>query len=325
MDKLLLPQGRLGLAALGIAALGLSACSDEQEPANADPAPPVIVLEGERLFPESITSDAAGNIYVGSNPGLIFRTSAGSESAPVWIEPNEENGLQNVFGVLADDGRGLLWVCSNPQMGGEGSPMIVTFSLEDGSLQARYPFPDDGPSMCNDMTVAANGDVYASEMLGGRILKLANGASEWEVFAVDEKFATIDGIALAEDGTLYANAIQRNNLLRVDVDADSAFAGVTVLTPSQEMAGPDGLRLVSGNTFVQSEGNSGLITLVTIEGDNAQIEVLASGVDYASSVTPLDGRVFYPEGKLSYMFDPNKQMQDPGEFRVFNVALPGGE
>ncbi len=323
MNGFALPSGRLGLAAFAV--LGLVACADDAPVAEAEVAPPAIVLEGERLFPESITSDDAGNIYIGSNPGMIFRTQAGSETASPWIEPSEENGLQNVFGVLADDARGLLWVCSNAPMGGEGGPVIKTFSLADASLQASYPFPAGGPAMCNDMTIASNGDVYASEMLGGRILRLANGASEWEVFAEHEELGTIDGIAFAGDGTLYANAIQRNTLLRVDVDADGAFAGITVLTPSREIETPDGLRLVSGNTFVQSEGNPGLVTLITIEGDNADIEVLASGVDYASSVTPHDGRVYYPEGKLSYMLDPNKQMQDPGEFRVFNVALPEGE
>lgn len=322
------PAGRLGIAALGALVLALPACS--QQPEEAAPiSVPAIVLEGERLFPESITSDAAGNIYIGSNPGMIFRTQAGNDSAPVWISPDEENGLMSVFGVLADDARGLLWVCTNPntlvQPPQEGTPSIKTFSLVDGALQASYPFPADGPAMCNDMAIASNGDVYASEMLGGRILRLANGAAEWEVFAADEEFATIDGIAIGEDGTIYANAIQRNTLLRVNVDEAGAFTDVTVLTPSREMAGPDGLRPIGGNRFLQSEGNSGLITLVTIDGDNAQIETIAEGVDYASSVTAVDGRVFYPEGKLSFLFDPNKQMQDPGEFRVFNAEIPVAE
>ncbi|TIX50985.1 SMP-30/gluconolactonase/LRE family protein [Alteraurantiacibacter aquimixticola] len=317
-----------GMPALALLAV-LGACAQGSDEAVAEAPPPEIVMEGERLFPESITSDAVGNIYIGSNPGMIFRTSAGSDSAPVWIAPDEENGLMSVFGVLADDARGLLWVCTNPntlvQPPQEGAPSIKTFSLADGSLQATYPFPTDGPAMCNDMAIAANGDVYASEMLGGRILRLPNGGDAWEVFAVDEEFGTIDGIAIGEDGTLYANAIQRNTLLRVNVDEAGGFTDVTVLTPSREMGGPDGLRPIGGNRFLQSEGNSGMITLVTIEGDNAQIEVLAEGIDYASSVTAVDGRAFYPEGKLSFLFDPNKQMQDPGEFRVFNVEIPGAE
>ena len=319
------PVGRLGVFALS-SALALSACAQEEAPAAEEAAVPgEIVLEGERLFPESLTSDATGNIYVGSNPGLIFRASVGSETAPVWIEPNEENGLSSVFGVLADDANGLLWACTNPPMGDAGEVAIKTFSLEDASFQGSYPFPAGGPAMCNDMSIAPNGDVFASEMLGGRIMRLPAGGEAFEEWAAHEEFASIDGIAFAEDGTLYGNAIQRNSLFRVDMDEGGNFAGVTMLETSQEMGGPDGLRLVSGNTFLQSEGNSGAITLVEIEGDVATITTLAEGIDYASSVTAYDGRAYYPEGKLTFLFDPNRQMEDPGDFRVYNVAIPADE
>lgn len=327
--RVLKPAGRTSLFALAIAAGALAACAQEAE-ISAEPPPPQIVMQGERLFPESITSDAAGNIYIGSNPGMIFRTQAGSQTAAPWIVPDADNGLLSVFGVLADDAAGLLWVCSNPntlaQPPQTGPVTIKTFSLADGSFEASYPFPDDlGPAMCNDMTIAANGDVFASEMLGGRILRLPAGGDAWEIFSQDEEFATIDGIAFAGDGTLYANAIQRNSLLRVNTDSDGNFTDVTVLQPSRAMAGPDGLRLLSGNRFLQSEGNSGQITVVTVEGDTAQIETIAEGIDYASSVTAVDGRAFYPEGKLSFLFDPNKQMQDPGEFIVRNALIPVAE
>ncbi len=289
---------------------------------------PDITLQGERLFPESITSDAAGYLYIGSNPGTIFRAAPGSTVANPWIVPDADNGLATVFGVLADDARGLLWVCSNPRQGEAGAPAIKTFRLGDGTLVATYPFNAEGatqgPMMCNDMTVAANGDVYATETLGGRILKLANGGSSFRVWATDPEFASADGIALAGDGTLYMNAIQRNNLVRVNMDAAGNFTGATVLTPSQPMGGPDGLRLLSGNRFLQSEGNAGTITVVTIQGDRAEIETIATGVDYASSVTAVNGRAFYPEGKLRFMFGPAAG-QDPGPFIVRNVAIPGGQ
>ncbi len=317
-------------AAMLLSALGACAQSETEAGMEEPASVTEVVMDGERLFPESITSDANGNLYIGSNPGAIYRARPGEENATVWIAPSEENGLQSVFGVLVDDERNLLWACTNPntlvQPPQEGPAAIKTFSLADGSLQATYPFPaDSGPAMCNDMTIAQNGDVYASEMLGGRIMRLPAGGDSWEVFAQDEEFGTIDGIALAEDGTLYANAIQRNTLLRVDVDEAGAFTGVTVLETSRPMEGPDGLRLLEGHRFLQSEGNSGVITVVDIEGDAATIETIAEGIDYASSVTAVNGRAWYPEGKLSYLFDPNKQMQDPGEFVIRSVEIPEAE
>ena len=77
--------------------------------AQLNPAmPDEITMAGDRLFPESITSDAAGNIYIGSNPGIVFRALRGSAVAEPWLLPDAETGLQSVFGVLVDDARGLL-------------------------------------------------------------------------------------------------------------------------------------------------------------------------------------------------------------------------
>lgn len=318
-------QAVLRLAGLAAMAGLVAACAGGSSGVSAQAAPPEITMQGLRLFPESITSDAAGNIYLGSNPGIIFRAAPGEASAQPWIAPDAANGLMSVFGVLADDVRGLLWVCTNPAGAGGGSPAIKTFRLADGALVASYPLNTGGlPTMCNDMTIAANGDVYATETLGGRVLRLVNGGAAFDIWATDPEFATADGIALAEDGTLYINAIQRNNLVRANIDAAGNFAGATVLTPSRPMGGPDGLRLLEGHRFLQSEGNAGLITVVTIEGDHARIETIAEGVDYASAVTAVNGRAFYPEGKLRFLFGPLAG-QDPGPFIVRNVAIPEAE
>jgi sugar lactone lactonase YvrE len=309
---------------MALAAL-VSACAGMPARVAAQTVPAQMILQGDRLFPESLTSDTAGNIYIGSNPGVIFRAAAGDAAATPWIVPDAANGLATVFGVLTDEARGLLWVCSNPRQGQAGSPQIKTFRLSDGAMFATYPF-DTGqtPGMCNDMTIAANGDVYATETLGGRIMRLVNGGGTFHVWATDPEFATADGIAFAGDGTLYMNAIQRNNLVRANRDAAGNFTGATVLTPSRPMGGPDGLRLLAGNRFLQSEGNAGLITVVTIEGDRAEIQTIAQGVDYASSVTAVGGRAFYPEGKLRFLFGPLAG-QDPGAFVVHNVAIPEAE
>lgn len=313
-------RGALALVSAGL----LAACAGGASGVAAQAALPEITLPGERLFPESLTSDAAGHIYVGSNPGVIYRAAAGDTVAQPWIVPDAANGLATVFGVLADDARGLLWVCSNPRMGEAGGPQIKTFRLSDGALVASYPLAVAGPAMCNDMTVAANGDVYATETLGGRILRLAQSGSAFALWATDPEFASADGIAFAGDGTLYVTAIQRNNLVRANMDAAGNFTGATVLTPTRPMGGPDGLRLLEGHRFLQSEGNAGLITVVTIEGDRADIQTIAQGVDYASSVTAVNGRAFYPDGKLRFLFGPLAG-QDPGPFVVHNVAIPEAE
>lgn len=289
-----------------------------------------ITADGSRLFPESLSSDAAGNIYLGSNGGTIYRSLAGSDTAIPWITPDETNGLMTVFGVLVDEARGLLWICSNPNPGGPPSPdatsAIKSFTLADGSLNSSHGFPADAGAMqCNDMTIAGNGDMYATDPVGGRIFFLANGGTDFSHYASHEEMGSIDGIVLSGDGTLYANSVQRQTLFRVNRKADGSFDDVTLLALSQEIAGPDGIRLIGGNRFLQAEGTSGKVTHVVIEGDTATIRTLAEGFDYPAAVTPVrtaTGMVaFVPEGKITYLFDPSKADLDPDPFIIHAVPF----
>ncbi|RIV91422.1 hypothetical protein D2V17_03090 [Aurantiacibacter xanthus] len=301
----------------------LAACAHAEVPLASEPAAQ-ITINGEGLFPESIASDAAGNIYVSSNPGVIYRALAGSNVAEPWVQPDAGRGAVSAFGVLADDARGLLWVCFNPAMGTEGgAPMIRTFDLASGALAASYALATgEGPAMCNDMTVAADGAVFASEMLGGRIMRLAPGGERFEVWAADPEFATLDGISFAADGTLYANAIQRGTLLRIHRKADGSFDRAEQVQTSRDMVTPDGLRPLSDGRMLQTEGEAGLITVIAFNADgSATVTPIAEGVDYASSVTPVGGRAYFPEGKLRFLFGPDAG-KDPGSFVIRSVAIP---
>lgn len=316
---------RTGLAP-SLALLLLTACATPSNLHGDDAFPTEVVMAGERLHPESIASDARGTLYIGSNPGTIFRVFAGEAEATAWIVPDAANGLQTVFGVLVDQPRGLLWVCSNPAMGdADARPAIKSFSLYTGDLATSYPLAVEGPAMCNDMTVAPNGDVFASETLGGRILRLPNGGSQFELWATDPEFASLDGISFGPGGELYANAIQRNTLLRVHREDDGSFSRAQVLETSQPLDAPDGLRPLDENRMLQSEGNAGTITVLTFaEGEPVEVEVIADGIDYASSVTPVNGRAWYPEGKLRFLFG-EAAGQDPGPFIIRSVPIPEAE
>ena len=107
----------------------------------------------------------------------------------------------------------------------------------------------------------------------GRVFKLAKGAKAVELFAQDDKLKGIDGIVFAGNGTLYVNIVSRGALVRVDRKADKSFAGLTELTLSEPVKGPDGFRLIAGNRFVLAEGTSGRIDEVTIKAINESFTV----------------------------------------------------
>ena len=308
-------------AGSALAAVMLAACATAtgaQQPAD-------IPIEGERVHPESITADAAGNLYVGSVPGTVYRVVTGSATAEPWIVPDAANGLTSLFGVLADDGRGLLWVCNNPPFGGPPQPVakasLKAFDLSTGALKATYGFPGDGPAVCNDIAVGPDGTTFATDTSGGRIFALAPDGEALTPFVADPALVGVDGIAFAEDGTMYINNVRQHTVQRVDRNG-FAYAGLTTLELSEPVNGPDALRPVSGNRFLQAEGPGNRVTYVDIDGDRAVITPVKTGLDSSPGVTHVGRTGYATEGKIGYLFDPALRGKDPGSFVIRAFRLP---
>jgi len=317
-----------GLAAISI--VFLSACSGPSL-SGADVAPVVgdITINGAQVFPESVTHDSRGNLYNGSINGTIYRTLAGSGTAEPWILPNAQNGLTSLFGVLADERHGMLWVCNNPPFGGPPDPAAQSslrgFDLTTGQLNAVFLMPAGKPAACNDIAVAADGSVWASETSGGRIFVLRPNANELELFAEGEELVGIDGLAFAEDGTLYINNVRRQKFQRVTRGDNGRYAGLTDLEVSAELGGPDGLRSLGGNRFLQAEGGSGRVALVDVSGNEARLTDIATGLNGSVGATLMGETVYVVEGKINYLFDPALKDQKPEPFIIRAIPLREGQ
>ena len=94
----------IGALIISVALLASNACAEELDR---------IELPGAAVFPESISADAAGNLYGGSPAsGGIWRIKPGDARSEQWIAPGAF-GSHSTFGVLVDEKAKLLWVCSN--------------------------------------------------------------------------------------------------------------------------------------------------------------------------------------------------------------------
>jgi sugar lactone lactonase YvrE len=286
-----------------------------------------IVIDGRSVHPESITSAADGSIFTGSMSGIIYRAGPRDTVAKPFVSPDAANGLRAVFGVLADDAAGRLWACSvanpfGPRAPGPAAPSeVVAFDLKSGALIGRWAFPAPGGT-CNDIAIAADGAAWAADTPGGRILRLPKGGTALEVVAIHQSLRGIDGLAFAADGTLYINNVQKHELWRVKTTADPAAPQLTLLNASRKMEGPDGLRPIGGNRFLQAEGPGGRITLVTIQGDNASIEVIKEGLQSTPGVTLVGDTAYTIEGKIDYLVNAQLRGQDPGEFKAIAIPMP---
>ncbi len=307
------------LGAMSLAALRVSSA------ATVAPLPDII-MDGTDLYPESMSSSPDGTVYIGSMKGIVFRARPGSGKATPWIKPTPGNGILTLLGVLVDAPRHTLWLCSAPgalrSPPVTGTSSLMAFDLATGRQRGNYPFPAPA-SVCNDISVAPNGDVYASDTPNGRILRLAQGGKSLTVFAEDPRLKGIDGLVFGGNGVLYVNNVSRNQLLIVDIRPDGSAGPITTLLLSQPVAGPDGFRFIGGNRFLLAEGNAGRIDLVTISGIHADIHVLREGLQSPPAVTLVGNTVYALEGKILYLITPALKGKDPGPFKAYAVPLPG--
>ncbi len=286
---------------------------------------PDIVMDGSNLYPESMSSGADGTVYIGSMKGIVFRARPGSAKATPWIKPTARNGILTLLGVLVDEPDHMLWLCSSPgtlrSPPVTGTASLMAFDLKTGRQRGNYPFPAPA-SVCNDISVAPNGDVYASDTPNGRILRLAKGEKSLTVFAEDARLKGIDGLVFGGNGVLYLNNVSRNQLLIVDIHSDGTAGPITPLVLSQPVAGPDGFRFIGSNRFLLAEGNAGRVDLVTISGIRADIQVLREGLQSPPAVTLVGNTVYALEGKILYLINPALKGKDPGPFKAYAVPMP---
>jgi len=279
---------------------------------------PEISFDGPRIFPESLTSTKNGDVYFGSlGQDSVYRATSKESQAKTWIQP-KSNGLATVLGVFADEKAGVLWVCTSTTGGRNGAPVagetaLKAFNLKDASFKASYPFPGNG--LCNDIAVAKDGTVYATDTTQGRVLRLKKGASALDVWANDAKtLATADGIALLADGNVYVNSVGQSTLMRIDVMKDGSAGPITKLETSRPLMGPDGMRSVGSKTMLLVEG--GRLDEVTINGNKADVKVLKDGMTGITAVTLTGGNAYVAEAKLNLRNDATK---DPGAFRAMGI------
>ena len=218
---------------------------------------PEITFADGRIFPESLTSTRDGAVYFGS-VGLdsVYRATPESSVARTWIQ-SKANGLQQVLGVLADEPAGTLWVCASAT-GGRGAPVVgetalKAFALKDASFKASYAFPGNG--LCNDIAIAKDGTVYATDTFQARVLRLKKGAAALDVWAADPALLnTADGIAVLDDGSVYVNSVGQGFLARIVVQPDGSAGAITKLESSQPLSRPDGMANFSYlNTRLESQ------------------------------------------------------------------------
>jgi len=282
--------------------------------AAAAAPPPEIVIPGEHIFPESITSSADGTVIIGSiGARTIFRARPGAAMAQAWIAPGTDE-MQSIFGVFADDASSTLWACSQanpfgPQAPGPHAPAaLYAFDLKSGAPKGHYPFPSAG-AFCNDIAVGADGTAYATDTNNMEVVRLKKGTAALEVWAGSGAFGprggVLDGIAVLGK-QLLVNTLGTSKLFTVAIQPDGSAGAVALVKLDQQIERPDGMRSFGAHSLLIAEGGgTGRLSRVDITGNTGRTTTLKLGYpDGPVAVTVVGTTAYLLEGQLSQLMRP---------------------
>lgn len=320
-----------GTGASRAASLCLIAAGLAVSTAYAATAPAQIVVPGERVFPESLTSTTDGSVIIGSVAArTIFRAQPGADTAEAWIQPGTD-GMQSIFGVFADNKAKTLWACSSsfgpPAPGAAPQPStLYSFNLQTGASQGHFPLPTAG-AMCNDIAVGSDGTAYITDTSNMQVLRLKKGAEALEIWAGDGAFGpkggVLDGIAVLGNRVL-VNTLATSKLFSVPIGKDGKAGTVTEVKLDGAIQRPDGMRSFGRNGLLIAEGGSGgRLSHVVLDGDNGKVKPIKEGFPGGPvAVTLVASTAYVLEGQLGLLMRPSKDAR-PQPFHA--VAVPVGK
>ena len=232
---------------------------------------------------EGIAADAAGNWYFGDvRNRCVWRRDAAGRVTRFAGDP----ALLGVFGLKADDARGVLWAGTSAvaeMKGGDaadrGHAALVEFELATGQVRRMWPVPADGRDhVLGDVLLLPDGSVFASDSLAPIIWRLAPHGQRLQRWLESADFSSLQGMAPSPDGRSLLVADYANGLWQVSLADQShsllrAPAGTTLF-------GLDGLYAVAGGLLaVQNGVNPQRIVRIALDagGRPAGVQVLEAG------------------------------------------------
>lgn len=164
-------------------------------------------LPQKDLLTEGIAYDPQTRAFFVSSVHRRKIVRRGPDGAVSDFVTEGRDGLEGVLGLAVDAKRHLLWavVAAVPQMKGwepsqDGTSALVAFDLKSGKSVVRAALPKAGKHVLNDLAIARNGDVYATDSLDSAVYRLRAGATALETFVPPGVFRSPQGVAFAPDG-----------------------------------------------------------------------------------------------------------------------------
>jgi hypothetical protein len=118
---------------------------------------------------------------------------------------------------------------------------------------------------------------------------------------------------------MYLNTFTKGEFFRVEME-EGRPGKVTRLATSRPLLLPDGLRPLSGETFLMAEGG-GTLDRVSVDGDRVSVETLKDGLAGPTAVAKVGQTAWVAEGQLSHLFNPAANGPPQLPFRITGVPM----
>jgi sugar lactone lactonase YvrE len=224
------------------------------------------------LVPEGITFDPVDGVFYvsGIHRRNVLRVDRDGNATEFVKEA--QDGMLGGLGVKVDAQRRLLWVISTttPEMRGwkegDNRSMLAAYDLRDGKLARKI---DATPAMLNDLTLLADGSLFATDMGRHKVVRLTPEATALEVWAEDLSFP--NGITVSEDERhLYVADFR--GITRFDLQDRSK----TSVRSASILSGIDGLSTHRG-TLIGIQNAIGKARVIRVDPATGAVDILESG------------------------------------------------
>jgi len=298
-----------------------------EEPRMPD-APVAFRLADPKLIPEGIAYDSKGDrFFIGSVAQKKIVSANRKGDVKDFSKP--EDNLDCVLGLFVDSAQQHLYAVSTNGFLDEAQKQrrnaVVRYDLKTGLLVNRYDAPD--ANQLNDLTIAADGTIYATDSAGGTLFRKAPADKTLRPFGANGALPGANGITLGPDGKLYV--AMSTGIATIDPSTGSPTRlsqPDTVVT-----GGCDGLYWHRGDLVgIQNVTNPGRVIRMALGDQGTRISrvTVSQSHHHPEFAEPTTGAIAADALYVianSYVghFQPNGSIKDPGQLKpTAIIAVP---
>lgn len=257
------------------------------------------VLTERNLIPEGTAFDVRTEIIYISSTFKRKIVQIDSDGKIEDFIPEKYEGIASVVGIEVDQDRGVLWANTahanavmpliDPNPDKEWMTSICSFDLKTKKLINKYDLHQE-KAFLNDLTVTANGDVFATESVNGHVYRINSATDSLELFLNPEGFDFLNGITYSGVyNSLFVSSVQ--GVLKINLQSKEFTLLKTI--DGINATGIDGLSFYENKLIGHQSSKVSVFYLNENGNEIIKCEVLDTGDEFDSSTTGEFGNGYY--------------------------------